>query len=196
MNDVSLPISLARDDDLLEGFLALFNLYGAERYESTREDSVTQLDHALQCGTLAAHAGASETLVAAAFLHDVGHLLWAGDEHLRGIDDHHETCALPLLRRVLPEAVLEPIRMHVQAKRFLCNIEPSYHDALSATSKHTLQLQGGVFSDAEAEAFILTPYARDAVLLRRWDDRAKTIGAETMPLEDFARLLRGLRIDH
>jgi phosphonate degradation associated HDIG domain protein len=159
-------------------------------------EPVTQLEHALQSGLLAEEAGASEALVTAAFLHDLGHLINdQGTEEnqytptLRGIDDRHEYVAIPRLRALFGEDVLTPIRLHVDAKRYLCArgdrayggqmTGPQYLDALSADSKRSLQLQGGVFSDAEADAFIATPHAADALRVRLWDDAAKIAGRPT-----------------
>jgi predicted HD phosphohydrolase len=81
--------------------------------------------------------------------------------------------------------VSEPIRLHVEAKRYLCCVDPAYHDQLSADSKRSLKLQGGVFTEVQASTFILQPGARDAVALRVWDDRAKQPGLRTPPLEHF-----------
>ena len=80
----------------------------------------------------------------------------------------------PLGRRFGP-ATLEPIRLHVDAKRFLCAREPGYLEALSPDSQRSLQLQGGVFDSAQASAFEALPYAKDAVRLRRWDDTASCV---------------------
>ena len=77
------------------------------------------------------------------------------------------------MRARFPDAVLEPIRLHVDAKRYLCLVDPDYWAALSPASKHSLEQQGGVFSEVEAEAFIAQPFAAEAVRLRRYDDQAK-----------------------
>jgi predicted HD phosphohydrolase len=89
------------------------------------------------------------------------------------------------LRPVLPDSVLEPIRLHVDAKRYLCAVDEGYYARLSADSKRSLQLQGGVFEPQAAEAFIEKPYARDAVRLRQWDDAAKDAGMSTPDIEHF-----------
>jgi phosphonate degradation associated HDIG domain protein len=183
--------------DLLRG---LFETRGAERYESPgdahRRPSVSQLEHALQCATLAEAAGADEYLVSAALLHDLGHLVYEAGEHDSSEDDFHQFRALPLLRDLFPDDVLEPIKLHVDAKRYLCATEPSYHAGLSAASKLSLALQGGAHAAAEADAFIAQPFAREAVLLRRWDDRAKVIGLETPGFGYFARHLRQVIVRH
>ncbi|MFP3561207.1 phosphohydrolase, partial [Paraburkholderia sp. SIMBA_049] len=87
----------------------------------------------LQSGLLAEEAGADDALVAAAFLHDLGHLLTRQGEtaSARGIDDLHQYYALPFLRPLFNDAVLEPIRLHVDAKRCLCRTDAGYFESLS-----------------------------------------------------------------
>ena len=128
----------------------LFTTYGAMAYGG---EPVTQLQHALQSAALAENAGAGEALVGAAFLHDLGHLLNLQGEtpSARGIDDLHQYFALPFLRPLFNDAVLEPIRLHVDAKRCLCAIDAEYFSKLSADSVRSLKLQGGIFSEEEAE---------------------------------------------
>ena len=94
-------------------------------------EGVTQLEHSLQTACLAERAGAAETLVTAAFLHDLGHLLnLQGDTpSARGIDDQHQYFAIPFLRPLFPPAVIEPIRLHVDAKRSLCATDAGYREA-------------------------------------------------------------------
>jgi predicted HD phosphohydrolase len=111
---------------------------------------------------------------------------------LRGIDDQHQNAAASFLRGHVPDAVLEPIRLHVDAKRYLCATRADYYERLSEDSKRSLKLQGGVFSAAEAERFIGQRYAADAVKVRLWDDAAKIPGAVTPDLAHFTCLLRSL----
>ena len=170
----------------------LFETRGAAQYGS---EAVSQLEHALQCAALAESAQASPELVAASLLHDLGHLLAdAPHETGRDVDDVHQFLAIPFLRGVFPASVLEPVRMHVDAKRFLCRAVPVYWDALSAASRHSLELQGGAYSHAEAKRFLERPHARDAVALRRWDDLAKVPGRATPGLARYAALLSGLAV--
>lgn len=172
----------------IEDIVELYETRGARFYGS---EPVSQLEHALQCATLAQAEGAPEPLVAAALLHDLGHLVAAVPHRVeRDVDDLHQHIAIPFLRGVFPQAVLEPIRLHVDAKRFLCRADRRYLLALSPASRHSLELQGGPFGALEAERFILRPYALDAVRLRRWDDRAKAAGARTPSLAGFEPLLR------
>jgi phosphonate degradation associated HDIG domain protein len=175
----------------------LFAALGHRMYSG---EPVTQLEHALQTAALAQEAGASAELITACLLHDLGHLLNDQGETptLRGIDDRHQYVAIPRLRRLFSEAVLAPIRLHVDAKRYLCARGdgvldgPAYCAALSADSKRSLALQGGVFDDAQAQAFIEQPYAADAVRLRRWDDAAKVAGRRTPSLSHFLDIAAGI----
>ena len=109
---------------------------------------------------------------------------------MSGVDDTHQYFAIPFLRGVFGPQVLEPIRLHVEAKRYLCRLRPDYWASLSPDSKRSLELQGGIYAQKEADAFIARPYAGDAVRLRMWDDNAKVTGHETPPLAHFAAHLR------
>ena len=167
---------------------ALFDAKGARLYEG---EPVTQLEHALQSAARAEAASAPPALVCAALLHDVGHMLNDQGETptLRGIDDLHQYAALPFLRATFGDDVLEPIRLHVDAKRYLCATRAGYYEALSVDSRRSLKLQGGVHTGEEAAAFMARPYAADAVSVRLWDDAAKVAGASTPPLAHYVTLL-------
>ena len=158
-------------------------------------EAVTQLQHALQCAELAQQAGAADTLVAAALLHDYGHLINDDDAEAAaaGSDQFHEDVAADHLAHHFPPSVTEPIRMHVPAKRYLCAVDKAYYDDLSPASKQSLVAQGGVFSDVEAAAFIGQPYAEAGVMSRRWDDLAKDREMKTAPLEAFRDAVSGAR---
>jgi predicted HD phosphohydrolase len=56
----------------------------------------------------------------------------------------------------------------------------------------SLKLQGGVFSDEEAEEFLCKPFAHDALSLRRWDDLAKQPERDTPTLEHYMKLIERL----
>lgn len=176
---------------MIEKIVGLYEAKGGRAYEG---EGVTQLEHALQSAQLAEQAGAPPELICAALLHDIGHLLNDRGETptLRGVDDRHQHVALPFLRKAFPEAVFGPVRLHVDAKRFLCATRPGYREALSEDSKRSLELQGGVFSPEEAERFIRQPFAAEAVSVRLWDDAAKVPGAATPGLGHFEAILRAV----
>lgn len=163
------------------------------------QEAVSQLDHALQCAQLAEAAGETESTVVAALLHDMGHIVGTnqaidkhageGDSAMPAKDDLHQFVALPFLRSLFPDAVLEPIKLHVDAKRYLCAVDAAYWDALSRASKHSLVLQGGAFDAAQVHAFEALPFCQEAVRLRRYDDLAKVPGAPTAGLAHFSQTM-------
>jgi phosphonate degradation associated HDIG domain protein len=168
--------------------LNLFALHGGSEYGG---ENVTQQEHGLQCAELAVAAGAPDTLVAAALLHDIGHLLHdlPADAPERGIDDLHEALGGRWLESRFVAAVTDPVRLHVAAKRYLCATEPTYEAALSEPSRVSLGLQGGPFSQDEVAAFEQNVFWRDALQLRRWDDTGKVDGLVTRSVADFADVL-------
>ena len=176
---------------LLSEIEALFLRHGDQAYDGSRREPVTATQHALQCAQLAEWAHADDTLVAAALLHDIGHFIAAeGDQH---VDDRHEMVALPFLSSRFGSAVLEPIRLHVAAKRYLVATDAAYLGTLSSASVHSLGLQGGRMSADEVLAFEATLFAMEAVQLRRWDDLAKQPSQVTPSLGYYLALLDDLQ---
>lgn len=179
-------------DRLLDAFLgSAARLYGGE--------PVTELAHSLQCAELAREAGADEDLQLACLLHDVGRfavdpreILDKKDQTLgagAGARGHHEVGA-DLIAPWVPARVAWLVRMHAEAKRYLCATEPGYYDALTPGSRFTMTLQGGTMTTDEAARRTQHPWMADAVRLRRWDDLAKVPGKTTEPIEAWASLLR------
>jgi predicted HD phosphohydrolase len=171
---------------------ALFGLMEACGGVTYFDSGLTQLEHALQCACLAQETEAPDSLVAAALLHDVGHILV--DEHnglarFLGTDLHHEAVGSRLLGRWFGPEVVNPVALHVRAKRYLVRVEPEYAAMLSPATQRSLIVQGGPLSSLEAEAFIAGAYAPAAIELRRWDDQAKVRGQAVPCLREFAPLL-------
>ena len=125
-------------------------------------------------------------------LHDLGHMLHDLGEtpSIHGVDDVHQYRVLPFLRGLFPDSVINAIQRHVDAKRYLCATRPEYHDSLSDDSKRSLKLQGGIFSEEEAAAFIAEAGAKDAVQLRLWDDLAKQPDLQTPGLSHYMQIAR------
>lgn len=158
---------------------------------------VTQREHALQSAWLAERDGHPPALIAAALMHDIGHLVHDLGENPaeEGIDDRHEELGNAWLARHFGPEVSEPVRLHVAAKRYLCATEADYFAKLSPDSVLSLSLQGGPMSAEEVAAFEALPYHAQAVQLRRYDDEAKVAGLQTPPVAHFMRhvaaVLRG-----
>ncbi|MFI5754348.1 phosphonate degradation HD-domain oxygenase [Streptomyces sp. NPDC051569] len=184
-------LSVLRRQRPLDDLAALFAGQGAEQYLG---EEVTQAQHMLQAAALAEADGASPALIAAGLLHDIGHFhsTVSGEDLMAGTDNRHSHTGADLLARWFGPEVTEPVRLHVAAKRYLCAVEPEYFGRLSAASVHTLEVQGGPMTGAEADAFAANPYARDAVALRRWDDRAKDAATVAPGFEHWRAMLAGL----
>ena len=149
-------------------------------------ERINMLDHTLQSAAVARQRGASDDLVLAALLHDVGHVLGAAGDW--GLPGHAEVGARSL-QALLAPSVVEPIRLHVDAKRYRVAVDNAYHDRLSLASQMSLQEQGGPFSPAEVKTFNANPYADDAVMLREFDDDGKVDGLNISALETYRPLL-------
>jgi phosphonate degradation associated HDIG domain protein len=150
-------------------------------------ESVTQTEHALQSAWLAEQERANAALITAALLHDIGHLLHGHGEDCaeQGIDDEHEALGGRYLTRHFGPAVVEPVRLHVIAKRYLAAREPGYFESLSPASVLSLKLQGGPMNPDEAQQFEANPHFAAAVALRRWDEQAKIARLPTPDLAHF-----------
>lgn len=165
-----------------------------ERGHRLYGEDVTELQHALQSATFAQRAGEPDTLVAACLLHDYGHLLHDLGEDIadHGVDARHEDIGADFLSRHFPEDIVEPARLHVEAKRYLCRVEPAYLAGLSEASRLSLELQGGPMTDDEARAFERHPHHAAALRLRRYDDLGKEPDMRTDDVEAFRPLLESL----
>lgn len=162
-------------DTTLNSLLRLYEQAGDRIYAG---EAVTQLAHAWQCGRLAEKSGANAALQLASWLHDVGHLMSdaAGTPTLRGQDDRHETEGAQCLLPIFGPSVAEPIRLHVQAKRYLVSMREAYAKKLTPDSIRSLHLQGGPMNATACAQFEAEPFFSDAVKLRVWDDLAKKSG--------------------
>jgi|ERR1017187_2818085 phosphonate degradation associated HDIG domain protein len=172
----------------------VFKLLAAGGGEAYFGEPVTVLEHSLQAAWFVQRKGGDERLITAALLHDLGHLMHTEGEDAaaRGLDTRHEELGAEALAEHLSAAVLNPIRLHVAAKRYLCFAEPRYLAALSAASVESLALQGGPMSAEEAEGFLALPHARDAITLRHADDAAKVRGLAVRALESYRPLVASL----
>lgn len=149
-------------------------------------EDVTQLEHALQCAELAEKNNCSHDIITAALLHDVGHLLYNGQDPIhQDKDGHHENLGAEYLSQHFGDEVTLPIQAHVDSKRYLASVEEGYFNLLSEASKKSLIVQGGPFTKEEAEEFINKPLMKEAVELRRFDDQAKILNKKTPNLEHF-----------
>jgi phosphonate degradation associated HDIG domain protein len=169
----------------------IFQLYGERGDGAYFGESVSMTEHGLQAAHFAHAAGAPSSLIVAALLHDVGHLVEEVPDDLADwtTDAGHERIGAEWLARRFPPAVSEPVRLHVPAKRYLLATDPAYLANLSPASVVTLKLQGGPMSFEEAARFEVERFNREAVLVRRCDDRGKVAGLRTAGLADFRAMI-------
>lgn len=171
-------------------FLAeVFERRGAEEYLG---EPVSMAEHMLQAAVFAEREKASDELVAAALLHDIGHFTsefgtYSPDDIQ---DKHHDDAGAALLAPFFPPVVTACVRLHVAAKRYLCAVDPSYFDKLSAASVHTLSLQGGPMNGREVAKFRRNPFHKEAVRVRLWDEAGKVPGMKTRTFGYYAPLLQ------
>lgn len=184
-------------EDIIQRILTVFQTSGGEIYGA---EAVTQLEHVLQAASLACDSGASSVLIAAALLHDIGHLLddeVPGDAHTsdpENLDDAHEARGARWLSAHFGPEVSDPVRLHVPAKRYLCTVKPAYQDRLSPTSLQSFHDQGGTMTQAEVAEFEAEANYKAALRVRAWDDAAKVPGQHTPSIESFVPDLRAAQM--
>ena len=167
----------------------IFVRRGGERYLG---EAVTLAEHMLQGATIAERNGDPDDIVAAALLHDIGHVVGgSGSFSMSDTEDRfHERAGARLLEPFFPRVVVDCCRFHVAAKRYLCATDPGYLGTLSAASVHSLALQGGPMSAAEAAEFETQPHFREIVAVRFLDDAGKQVGMATPGFAHFAPMLQ------
>ena len=178
-------------DNIVDFLAGIFERRGAEAYLG---EDVTMSQHMLQGAELAEQAGAGDEMIAAALLHDIGHFTseFPEDALHDDIDAHHEDAGARVLERFFPAVVVDCVRHHVAAKRYLCATDPAYRGRLSAASLHTLTLQGGPMDAAEAEEFARHPNLDAILQVRLWDDAGKDPDHEAPPFLRYAPVLERL----
>lgn len=169
----------------------IFERRGAESYLG---EQVTMSEHMLQGAELAEQAGASDEIIAAALLHDIGHYTneFPDDALAQGIDNHHDEAGAAIVSRFFPSVVTQCVRYHVAAKRYLCATDEAYFNKLSEASVHTLGLQGGPMNEDEVTEFEKNPHLKEIVQVRYWDDQGKVPNHVTPNFAHYAPLLQNV----
>jgi len=172
---------------VIDKIFDLFASFGSEAYG----EDLSLERHMIQSAALAKAMGASDSLVVAALLHDVGYFLHADGGARDGVggDFEHESLGAMWLSQAFGEEVTRPIALHVRAKQYLCAVEPGYLEQLSDASRLSLAAQGGVMSADEVAEFAKESAFDAALLLRRCDDRGKDPAMPTPSLERFRGLM-------
>lgn len=176
--------------DTIVAFLAdIFTRRGGEEYLG---EPVTMAQHMLQGATLAERQDLPEDVIVAALLHDIGHFTSEfGAYHPEDTEDrHHEDAGAEVLAPFFPSLVIDCVRYHVAAKRYLCATRPTYLKRLSAASLHTLELQGGPMDAGEVEAFEKNRNVERIVQVRYLDEAGKDPNLITPSFAYFAPMVQ------
>ena len=153
-------------------------------------EKVTITEHMVQTAMLAEQNHSSESLICACLLHDYGHFIIEDPNQLvsKSVDGKHENIAFNFLKNYFKPEVVEPIKLHVQAKRYLCR-NKSYWNILSEASKISLELQGGIMNDEETQKFTSLKFYKDAIILRKHDDDGKIPNIKIKKIDDYRNLI-------
>lgn len=168
-------------------FYKLFQDRGRKNYG----EQITMQEHMLQSAWFAKQQQESPELILACLFHDIGHLLHKYGDTIadEGIDGFHEQMGADFLKKYFSESVSEPVRLHVDAKRYLCHAKEGYYEKLSDASKHSLTLQGGAMDATEAKQFESGPYFEAALRLRTYDEMGKLIDFSCGCVEDYESMI-------
>ena len=169
-------------DKIISNFINNKSLYIGEK--------VTMTEHMIQSAMLAEKNNCSSSLICASLLHDYGHFILDNPDKLvnQKEDGKHEDVAYRYLKKYFKKNVVEPIKIHVKAKRYLARNQ-KYYLILSQASKVSLHLQGGVMNEEESEKFEKEKFFDDAIKLRKFDEAAKKTNIKMKNINDYKSLL-------
>lgn len=173
--------------NIIDEIITAFNEKGDMEYG----ERVNMRDHMLQSAVFAERDGADDIVVAAALLHDYGHFVHDLGEDIadHGIDGKHEEVGADYLEQYFPPEVIEPMRLHVAAKRYLCATDAEYFATVSPASLQSLALQGGPFTPEEVVEFEKNPHFKLAIQVRKYDEAGKEVDMETPTIEDYRPII-------
>ena len=154
-------------------------------------EKVTIAEHMIQSAMIAEKTKSKDTLICSCLLHDYGHFILDDPDELvrEKKDGKHEDVGYEYLKKYFKEEIVEPIKNHVLAKRYLAR-DQKYFNLLSPASITSLKLQGGLMSDDEAQTFEKNKYFKDSIKLRRFDEAAKNEGVKIKDIIEYKSLLQ------
>ncbi|WP_445180556.1 phosphonate degradation HD-domain oxygenase [Pseudomonas sp. McL0111] len=173
---------MAAHEQTVAKVFGLYERFGTSDYIG---EPVSQIEHMSQAAELAMAEGFDDEVVLAAFFHDIGHLFAEGAENMGGYGVvSHERLGADYLREAgFSERMARLVEYHVQAKRYLTLREAGYFARLSEASRRTLEYQGGVMTEAEADAFEQDPLCAVSLRMRQWDEQAKNINVPVIDVQ-------------
>ena len=153
-------------------------------------EKVTMSQHMIQTAMLAEKAKCDDDLVCSCLLHDYGHFILEDPDELvkLSVDGQHENIGYEYLKSFFKKEIVEPIKYHVLAKRYLAR-EKNYFNLLSEASKTSLKLQGGTLNHDESINFEVQEYFKSSILLRKFDEAAKKTDVKMKSIHDYQKLL-------
>lgn len=169
----------------------IFERCGDEEYLG---EPVTMAEHMLQGATIAERNGLDEEIIVGALLHDIGHFTSEfGTFSMEDTEDRfHEEAGAQVLSSYFPSIIVDCVRHHVAAKRYLCATKPDYFKRLSEASVHSLNLQGGPMSPDEVADFEKNPNLKKIIQVRYLDEAGKQANMETPDFWHFAPMVQTL----
>ena len=169
-------------DQIISPYLNNKSLYIGEK--------ITIAEHMIQTAMLAEKNNCSSNLICSSLLHDYGHFILENPDDLvnKERDGKHEDVGYKFLREYFVKDVVEPIKYHVKAKRYLAR-DVEYYRMLSEASKVSLKLQGGIMNNNEAKEFENSEFFKDSIKLRKFDEMAKKTGLKIKSINEYKNLL-------
>jgi len=179
-------------DEIVEEILAAFAACGHMDYG----ESISMQEHMLQAACIAEQKGEDDAVIVATLLHDYGHLVcnMPNNTFLDGVNNYHEEAGARALEKWFGKDIVGAVRLHVDAKRYLCAATPSYMDKLSDASITTLEVQGGPMNEEEMAAFREKSGHKLALKVRVYDDMGKYPHMERPELEHYVPMLKSALI--
>ena len=170
-------------EEIVEEILAAFAACGHLDYG----EHISMQEHMLQAACIAEQKGEDDAVIVATLLHDYGHLVcnMPNNTFLDGIDNYHEEVGAQALKNWFDEDIVGAVRLHVDAKRYLCATTPAYRDKLSQASITTLEVQGGPMNEEEMAAFREKSGHHLALKVRVYDDMGKEPQMKRPDLEHY-----------
>ena len=170
-------------DKIISNFKNNKSLYVGEK--------LTMSEHMIQSAMLAEKAKCNNNLVCSCLLHDYGHFIIENPDYLvkNNKDGEHESLGYEYLKKFFNKEIVEPIKYHVLAKRYLAR-DNKYFNLLSEASKMSLKLQGGVLNDKESKKFIKKKYFKNSILVRKFDEAAKKTNIKMKSIDNYKSLLK------
>ena len=153
-------------------------------------EKITISEHMIQSAMLAEKAQLNDDLICSCLLHDYGHFIIENPDRLvkNNKDGKHENIGYEYLKNFFKKEIVEPIKYHVLAKRYLSR-NKKYYNHLSDASRISLKLQGGILNKKESDEFEKVPYFKNAIKLRKFDELAKKTNIKIKPINDYKDLL-------